>query len=259
MSANIHHSESVQKVATLLLYLEMLRPSVTKTLFKTLGEDKSRQILSVMSNLGKVESNAVRTVVSEFFTFLVEKRTIYGGRNITSKIFENVYGVCLETTGTHYSKPFQFLDTVDDEKLIQFLKKTSLQLKALVLTYVTRERAALLVAKMDDQTAMKLLNLVLKVENPSSPLLKKIESKMMKELMKDDQPVDNEQVMKISSVLEQTPSSRRNILLGSLENDNPDVVELVKANIITRDSKACFRLYKRKFFTSRYSSSGRRS
>ena len=73
-SSTSSFSEPVKKVAMLLLFLEMNKPSLSKGILKAMGESKSRIVLEAMSSLGNVDHSSFNETIMQFHQLLVEKK-----------------------------------------------------------------------------------------------------------------------------------------------------------------------------------------
>ena len=126
-------SEPVKKVATLLLFLEMNKPALSRGILKAMGEAKSRVVLEAMANLGNIDNASLTETVLQFHELFVEKKSIIGGKNLSSMLFQQAFDATESKASVSYDKPFQYLETIDNDAILDMFDRLSMQMKALIL------------------------------------------------------------------------------------------------------------------------------
>jgi flagellar motor switch protein FliG len=231
------NKEALEKVAILLLYLEVTRPKVTRAFFKTIGEERSRIILESMARLGTIKQDKVNATVKDFLNFLVNKESIIGGANLTSKIFEEIYGTDLGVVAGETEAGFKFLKDVPDDKLLKMLAKSSTPFQAFIISYLDQAQASRIVSQLDLNQVKKVLGCLAMINVQSgNKWLLKLESKvaeMFTEKPKAKEQVADEQLIKIAMVLERSSRKKRADILEELRVDQPDMISVIESLIFT--------------------------
>tara|TARA_B100000131_G_C18110731_1_gene609540 strand:- start:1400 stop:2470 length:1071 start_codon:yes stop_codon:yes gene_type:complete len=227
-------SEPVKKVATLLLFLEMNKPALSKGILKAMGEAKSRIVLEAMANLGNIDNASLTETVLQFHELFVEKKSIIGGKNLSSMLFQQAFDATESKASVSYDKPFQYLETIDNDAILDMFDRLSMQMKALILYYISQEKSSQLLQKMDTETSKLLFKKVFNVKVISDNYVSKLDKKLYEQFMSSSggQSLKG-MVLKFAAILEQTPTDKRNDLLSSIEEDNPDLLEDIKANMLS--------------------------
>ncbi len=227
-------SEPVKKVATLLLFLEMNKPALSKGILKAMGEAKSRIVLEAMANLGNIDQSSLQDTVLQFHELFVAKKSIIGGKNLSSMLFQQAFDANESKASVSYDKPFQYLESIDNDAILAMFDRLSMQMKALILYYISQEKSSQLLQKMDTETSKLLFKKVFTVNVISDNYVSKLDKKLYEQFMSSagGQSLKGI-VLKFAAILEQTPTDKRNDLLSSIEEDNPDLLEDIKANMLS--------------------------
>ncbi len=234
VSSTSSFSEPVKKVAMLLLFLEMNKPSLSKGILKAMGESKSRIVLEAMSSLGNVDHSSFNETIMQFHQLLVEKKSMIGGKNLSSMLFQQAFDVTESKKSITYDKPFQYLESIDNDAILAMFDRLSLQMKALILYYISQEKSSQLLQKMDTETSKLLFKKVFSVKIISPNYVNKLDKKLYDQFMNSSEGQSAKSiVLKFAAILEQTPSDKRNDLLSSIEEDNPELLEDIKANMLS--------------------------
>ncbi len=87
---------------------------------------------------------------------------------------------------------------------------------------------------MDTETSKLLFKKVFNVKVISDNYVSKLDKKLYEQFMSSSggQSLKG-MVLKFAAILEQTPTDKRNDLLSSIEEDNPDLLEDIKANMLS--------------------------
>ena len=227
-------SEPVKKVATLLLFLEMNKPSVSKGILKSMGEEKSRIVLDAMASLGNIDEPHLTETVLQFHEILVKKKRMIGGKNLSSMLFQQAFDTKETKKATTYSKPFHYLESIDNDVILAMFERLSMQMKALILYYISQDKSSQLLQKMDTETSKILFKKIFSVKVISQDYVTKLDKKLYEQFMaaKGEQSTKG-MVLKFAAILEQTPTDKRNDLLTTIEEENPALFEEIKANMLS--------------------------
>ena len=132
-------SDPVVKVAIFLLYLERHSLSSTKSIFKELGETKTRELTQVMADLGPIEFETIQDIIEEMFNLCIAQKTVLGGKNMSAQILKDSFGINQHQARAK-NNPYLF-ESVQDDIIYNFLEKESNQLAAFVFFHLKIGRA----------------------------------------------------------------------------------------------------------------------
>ncbi|RAP25885.1 hypothetical protein DID74_02695 [Candidatus Marinamargulisbacteria bacterium SCGC AG-333-B06] len=233
-STSTSFSEPVKKVATLLLFLEMNKPALSKGILKAMGEAKSRIVLEAMASLGNVDKSSLTETVLQFHELFVEKKVVIGGKNLSSMLFQQAFDDVDKKSAVSFDKPFQYLESIDNDAILAMFDRLSNQMKALILYYLGQEKTTQLLQKMDTETSKLLFKKVFNVNVISADYVSKLDKKLYDQFMSaSGEQSTKGMVAKFAAILEQTATEKRNDLLATIEEENPELLEEIKANMLS--------------------------
>eukprot|EP01046_Picozoa_sp_COSAG06_P062540 COSAG06_NODE_14153_length_1184_cov_0.942857_1_plen_233_part_10 len=182
---------TIDKVGLLLLYLEAISPETTKSIYEHLGEENAQKVLNSIANLGKVDKSNIKPIVDEAHNILVTQNSIIGGRNLSGKIIQNIYGEQIEAVVEENEdetktkeKPFVFLAEVPDEKLINFFEENSEAMAAFLFSLMTQDKAAGIIEKLEQNKAQQIMQKSLGLKVNNLPILEDLEIALKEEFQK---------------------------------------------------------------------------
>lgn len=228
-----------RRAAMLLVALEAKEPNVAAQILAQLGQDKAKELIRAVSELGKVSRSDVDSVMKEFFELAVEHKFVYGGKDISAKLLKRSFGITTENA--YFSQEirfFDFLDRVSDEELLTFLKAENMQARGLILHHLSDDRMASLFAKMPTSETKQLSQVLLGFEVPNPNLVWAYHQKLKSYFFDEEGPAapsDQQYLQKLARVLENLGDESRADILSEMKLSNRESAQKLEGMIFTFD------------------------
>ncbi|MBH37515.1 hypothetical protein CL658_00590 [bacterium] len=236
MSINKSVISSRRKAAILLMYLDSKMPGLSQELFSKMGESRSKILLHEINQLGKVDKTEISNVIDEFYELAITQNSVIGGKNVTDKLLKDSFGI--EDPDDFFSSTtglFDFVNHMSDKVLLDYLKKENLQVAALVLSLISDERSATLLAEFPVEKTAKISKKMLTLDVPSYQLLWKFHRELELHLLGDDgdKIEESQQIFKLSRVLEMMVSDTRKTVVEMISSQDKTSAEKIKQLIFS--------------------------
>lgn len=208
----------IQKAAILLMSLETQSPGVASKIFAHIGEKRSKRLIRAITDMGKVDSSEVNTILDEFYDLAIDQKVVLGGRFLSQKILKESFGVQeQEEFFAERLGLFDFLSKVSDDVLFSFFQEEGDQLIALLFSYMEDEHVARFMTRFSAEKSTAITQLLLNIDVPNHSLLWKLhhglEDKLILKRSRTEEVGEQESILKLSRALEiMEPSARENVL-----------------------------------------------
>jgi flagellar motor switch protein FliG len=226
-----------EKSAILLL---SLGEEHTAKIFEQLDEDEIMQISQTMSNLGKVSANVTERLFVEFAESMSSTSSLVGSLDSTERLLARVLGkdkvdnIMEEIRGPAGRTMWEKLSNVSEEILASYLQKEYPQTVAVVISKITPEHAARVLAKLPEGFAMEVIMRILRMEAVQKEVLDDVEktlrTEFMSNLARTNRRDSHEIMAEIFNNLERSVEGQ---FMGSLEERNPDAAEKIRSLMFT--------------------------
>ena len=231
-----------EKSAILLL---SLGEEHTAKIFEQLDEDEIMQISQTMSNLGKVSANVTERLFVEFAEGMSSTSSLVGSLDSTERLLARVLGkdkvdnIMEEIRGPAGRTMWEKLSNVSEEILASYLQKEYPQTVAVVISKITPEHAARVLAKLPEGFAMEVIMRMLRMEAVQKEVLDDVEktlrTEFMSNLARTNRRDSHEIMAEIFNNLERAVETQ---FMGSLEERNPDAAEKIRSLMFTFEDLA---------------------
>jgi len=154
----------IQKVAILLLSVS---DEVASKVFSMMSEDEVRDVSHAMSSLGVIQPAVIEAVVQEFSDDIVGNSIFLGNLFTTEKLLskvmdsDRVKALMEEIKGPQGRNTWEKLANVNEELLGLYLRSEHPQTAALVLSKISPEHAAKVMAVLPEQFAFEVITRML--------------------------------------------------------------------------------------------------
>lgn len=227
----------VEKAAIFLL---SLGEDQTAKLFEHMEDDEIMEISQTMATLGKVGSSVVERLFVDFADQMSSTNSLVGTMDSTERLLTKVLGkdkvnsIMEEIRGPAGRTMWEKLGNVNEEMLANFLQKEYPQTVAVVMTKITADHAARVLALLPDGFANEVIQRMLKMEAIQKEVLEDIERTLRTEFMTNlarTQRRDSHEIMaEIFNNLDRSAESR---FMGSLEKIRPESAEKIRSLMFT--------------------------
>ena len=169
----------VQKAAILLI---VLGPERSAEIFKHLKEDEIEELTLEIANTRSVSPSVKDMVINEFYEVCLAQQYIAeGGINYAKELLEKAYGeekaldVIGRLTASLQVKPFEFVRKTDASQLLNFIMDEHPQTIALVLSYLTTQQSAMIIAALPPDRQADVARRIAVMDRTSPDVIKEVE------------------------------------------------------------------------------------
>ncbi|MCK4945833.1 MAG: flagellar motor switch protein FliG [Alphaproteobacteria bacterium] len=231
-----------EKSAILLL---SLGEDHTAKIFNQLDEDEIMQISHTMSSLGKISANVTERLFVEFAESMSTTNSLVGSLDSTERLLARVLGkdkvdtIMEEIRGPAGRTMWEKLSNVNEDILANYLQKEYPQTVAVVVSKITPEHAARVLAMLPEGFAMEVVMRMLRMEAVQKEVLDDVErtlrTEFMSNLARTNRRDSHEIMAEIFNNLERAVETK---FMSSLEERNPDSAEKIRSLMFTFDDLA---------------------
>ncbi len=226
-----------EKAAILLL---ALGEEQAARIMEFMDDEEILQISQTMASLGKVSSNVVERLLSEFSESISSANTLVGTVETTEKLLEKVLGkdrvaaIMEEIRGPAGRTMWDKLGNVNEEMLANFLQKEYPQTVAVVLTKISPEHAANVLGLMPEGFTMEVMMRMLRMEAVQKDILEDVEkilrTEFMSSLARTDRRDAHELMADIFNHFERSTESK---FMEALEERSKESAEKIRKLMFT--------------------------
>jgi flagellar motor switch protein FliG len=226
-----------EKASILLL---SLGEEYTAKIFEQLDEEEILSLSHTMSSLGKVSSTVIERLFIEFAEGITSTSSLVGTLDSTERLLMKVLGkdkvsnIMEEIRGPAGRTMWEKLSNVNEDILATYLQKEYPQTVAVVLSKITPEHAAKVLAHLPEGFAMEVVMRMLRMEAVQKEVLDDVEKTLRSEFMPNLSRAsrrDSYEIMaEIFNNLERTVEGK---FMSSLEERNPDAAERIRSLMFT--------------------------
>jgi flagellar motor switch protein FliG len=228
-----------EKSAILLL---SIGEDFTAKVFEQLDEDEIMHLSQTMSTLGKVSANVTERLFVEFAESMSSTNSLVGSFDSTERLLARVLGkekvadIMEEIRGPAGRTMWEKLSNVSEEILANYLQKEYPQTVAVVLSKITPEHAARVLAMLPEGFAMEVVTRMLRMEVVQKDILEDVErtlrTEFMSNLSRTNRRDSHEIMAEIFNSLERSVEGK---FMAVLEERNPTAAEKIRSLMFTFD------------------------
>jgi len=227
-----------EKAAILLL---SLGEEQAAGIFSHMDDEEILEVSQTISTLGKVGPNVVERLFIEFAEQMSSTNALVGSQDSTERLLlkaglgdDKIEQIMEEIRGPAGRTMWEKLGNVNEEILSNFLQKEYPQTVAVVLSKVSTDHAARVLALLPDGFALEVINRMLKMEAVQKDILEEVEKTLRKEFMSNlarTQRRDSHELMaEIFNNLERSVESH---FMEELEKNVPESAEKIRSLMFT--------------------------
>ena len=225
-----------QKASVVMLALN--EPQAV-TMFSKMDEEEIKEISQAMANLGKMDSEMVEGVFTEFVSRLSSTGSLIGTYEGTERILRQAMGdraddMMEELRGPAGRTLWEKLGNVNEAMLAAYLKNEYPQTIAVVLSKLDPDHAARVLSVLPEETAIDVINRMLNMEGVRKEILQALENTLRTEFManlaRTSRRDPHESMADIFNNFDRATEKK---FLDSLEESNRDSAERIKGLMFT--------------------------
>lgn len=228
----------IEKTAIFML---SLGEDHTAKLFEHMNEEEIMELSQTMSTLGKVSSTVVERLFIDFAEQMTSTNSLIGTMDSTERLLakagmskDKVNQIMEEIRGPAGRNMWEKLGNVNEEVLANFLQKEYPQTVAVVLSKISSEHAARVLASLPDTFAIEVIHRMLRMEAIQKEVLDDVERTLRVEFManlaKTSRRDSHELMAEIFNNLDRSVEGR---IMEQLEQSAPDSAEKIRSLMFT--------------------------
>lgn len=222
------------------IFLLALGEDYTAKIFEHMDDEEIMEISQTMANLGKVSANVVERLFIDFAEQMSSTNALVGTLDSTERLLAKVLGkdkvgqIMEEIRGPAGRTMWEKLGNVNEEILANFLQKEYPQTVAVVMSKVSTEHAARVLALLPENFALEVVHRMLRMEAVQKEVLDDVEKTLRTEFMANlsrTQRRDSHELMaEIFNSLERSIETK---FMEELEKTVPESAEKIRSLMFT--------------------------
>lgn len=227
-----------EKAAILML---ALGEEHTAKIFKHMDDDEIMEVSQTMATLGKVSPNVVERLFVDFAEQMTSTNALMGTQDSTERLLnaaglgkDKISIIMEEIRGPAGRTMWEKLTNVNEEILANFLQKEYPQTVAVVLSKVSTEHAARVLALLPETFALEVIHRMLRMEAVQKEILDEVEKTLRTEFMtnlaRTQRRDSHELIAEIFNSLERSVETR---FMDALEKSAPESAEKIRSLMFT--------------------------
>ena len=175
---------SAQKAAAVVVALGADKASA---IYKYMEADDVEQLTIEVAKLGFLNASQTEEVLNDFYkSCMTNKAITEGGLEYARAVLEKAYGeqaaqdLLNKVTRSLRNREFAFMNKADVKSLYSALQSERPQTIALVLSYMDADKAAGVVAQLDEKRQIQVVESIAKIDTVSPAAIKIVEAEMNK-------------------------------------------------------------------------------
>ena len=205
-----------------------------------LTEEQTEKIIPEIASIRSVDPKEASEILSEFEGLLKQARQS-GGADIAREMLEKAYGaekaesMLQKAVSLSGGKPFEYLNTADDERVYFLLKDESPAVQALVLSRIKPEKAASVIGKMDVDVKRDVISRLAKMQPISPDVLartdKAIYEKSLSIAAEKAESIDGKNAL--AEILRRMPLASEDEIIETISGEDADLANDIRKRLFT--------------------------
>ena len=205
-----------------------------------LTEEQTEKIIPEIASIRSVDPKEASEILSEFEGLLKQARQS-GGADIAREMLEKAYGaekaesMLQKAVSLAGGKPFEYLNTADDERVYFLLKDESPAVQALVLSRIKPEKAAAVIGKMDVEVKRDVISRLAKMQPISPDVLartdKAIYEKSLSIAAEKAESIDGKNAL--AEILRRMPLASEDEIIETISGEDADLANDIRKRLFT--------------------------
>lgn len=210
-------------------------------IFQQMDDDEIMEISQTVANLGKVSPGVVERLFVDFAEQMSSTNVLIGTQDSTERLLAKagldqgrIENIMEEIRGPAGRTMWEKLGNVSEEVLASFLQKEYPQTVSVVLSKISTDHAARVLALLPENFALEVIHRMLRMEAVQKDILDEVERTLRQEFMsnlaKTQRRDSHELIAEIFNSLERTIESR---FMEELEKTVPEAAEKIRSLMFT--------------------------
>ncbi len=222
------------------IFMLALGEEHTAKIFEHMDDEEIMEISQTMANLGKVSANVVERLFVDFAEQMSSTNALVGTLDSTERLLTKILGadkvgtIMEEIRGPAGRTMWEKLGNVNEEILANFLQKEYPQTVSVVMSKISTEHAARVLALLPENFALEVIHRMLRMEAVQKEVLEDVEKTLRAEFMSNlarTQRRDSHELMaEIFNSLERSVETK---FMEELERSAPESAEKIRSLMFT--------------------------
>jgi len=232
-----------EKAAILMLSLS---EDQAAKIFENMDDEEILELSQVMAGLGKVSPNVVERLFVDFAEQMTSTNALVGTHDSTERLLmkaglngDKISNIMEEIRGPAGRTMWEKLGNVNEEVLATFLQKEYPQTVSVVLSKVTSDHAARVLAMLPENFALEVIHRMIRMEAVQKDILDEVEKTLRQEFMtnlaRTQRRDSHELIAEIFNNMDRTAEAR---FLDELEKSAPESAEKIRSLMFTFEDLA---------------------
>lgn len=227
-----------EKAAILVLSLS---EDQTAKIFQQMDDDEIMEISQTVANLGKVSPGVVERLFVDFAEQMSSTNVLIGTQDSTERLLSKagleqgrIETIMEEIRGPAGRTMWEKLGNVSEEVLATFLQKEYPQTVSVVLSKISTDHAARVLALLPENFAIEVIHRMLRMEAVQKDILDEVEKTLRQEFMTNlakTQRRDSHEV--IAEIFNSLDRAIENRFMEELEKTVPEAAEKIRSLMFT--------------------------
>ena len=223
------------------IFMLSLGEDYTAKIFEQMDDEEILELSQTMASLGKIDSNVVEKLFVDFADQMSSANNLVGTQDSTERLLmkagmnqEKINAIMEEIRGPAGRTLWEKLTNVNEEILANFLQKEYPQTVAVVMTKISTDHAARVLAMLPDNFALEVIHRMLRMEAVQREVLEDVEKTLRTEFMSNlarTSRQDSHEVM--ANIFNNFDRSAEQTFMEMLEKTVPDSAEKIRGLMFT--------------------------
>lgn len=223
------------------IFMLALGEDYTAKIFEHMDDEEILEISQTMAGLGKVNSTVVERLFVDFAEQMSSANALVGTQESTERLLqkagmsdEKIDAIMEEIRGPAGRTMWEKLTNVNEEILANFLQKEYPQTVAVVMSKISTDHAAKVLAMLPDSFALEVIHRMLRMEAVQKEVLDDVErtlrTEFMSNLARTQRRDSHEMMADIFNNLDRTAEAK---FIEQLEKTVPESAEKIRSLMFT--------------------------
>ena len=223
------------------IFMLALGEDYTAKIFELMDDDEIMEISQTMASLGKVGASVVERLFVDFAEQMSSANSLVGTQDSTERLLmkagmnqEKIDQIMEEIRGPAGRTMWEKLGNVNEEILANFLQKEYPQTVSVVLSKVSEDHAARVLAMLPESFALEVIHRMLRMEAVQKEVLEDVErtlrTEFMSNLARTQRRDSHELIADIFNSLERSVETK---FMDQLEKTVPESAEKIRSLMFT--------------------------
>jgi len=219
------------------VFLVALGSELSTEIFRHLREDECEWLMFRIARLERVERSQKTAILKEFHDLYTSNRdTSIGGLDYARVLLEGsigaekTAGMINRLTNSLQVRPFDFIRRTDPANLLDFVRQEHPQVIALVLAYLSPDKASILLQKLPANIQSDVARRIATMDRTSTEVLREVERVLEKKLstLSGGDYSAAGGVESIAEILNFVDRASEKHIIEALEDEAPELAEEIK-------------------------------